>query len=290
MDLKVKAIKPKQPDWIHVLEWKSWWWGSPGAVQHHRYLVRQQSGALTVPTVGWVVHFHWQAETGVVKVASLTCSNFGEDRSGHRYKGFEFWTGGEIVLENPGKVDWSSRLGLRQPRTGRKKNMGMDRPANAHTLGKGDDRNILLWCKDFHSGSCDQAAPHAKIIHGREVSVRHICARCFQKDSAERSHPDTSLSYPHRTWQPSTHKPIHSTQIHPTSRLALNGWMSITRPSIARQWPRGGTCWWMECSRKTWVWYQMGGLSAMSLMDVDRWLGGDPGAEVWVWREGSERG
>ena len=104
----------------------------------------------------------------------------------------------KMVLENPGKVDWSSRLGLRQPRTSGK-NTGGDRPSNARTSGWGDDRNIVWWCKDFQSGSCDQSAPHTKNICGREVSVKHICAKCFQKDEAERSHPDTLPSCPHRS-------------------------------------------------------------------------------------------
>ena len=123
-----------------------------------------------------------------------------------------------MLLANQGKVDWSSRSGLRQHRTGRK-HIGVDRPANAHTSCKGGDWNIAWWCKDFQSGSCNQSAPHTNNIHAREVSVRHKCARCFQKDGAKRSHPDTSPSCPHRSWQHSTHKPLHSTQIHPTSRL-----------------------------------------------------------------------
>ena len=40
-----------------------------------------------------------------------------------------------MVLENPGKVDWSSRLGLRQPRTsGKNTEGGTGRPMHAHLV------------------------------------------------------------------------------------------------------------------------------------------------------------
>ena len=42
----------------------------------------------------------------------------------------------KMVLENPRKVDWSSRLGLRQPRTSGK-NTGRDRPSNARISDRG---------------------------------------------------------------------------------------------------------------------------------------------------------
>ena len=95
-------------------------------------------------------------------------------------------------------------------------------------------------------------------IPSRESSVRHICTKCFQKDGAEHSHPDTSPSCPHRLWQLNTHKPMHRSTPPPGWHVNRKQWMFRTRLNISRQWPRGGTCWWMGCLSKMWIWDQVG--------------------------------
>ena len=130
-----------------------------------------------------------------------------------------------MVLENPGKVDWSARLGMRQHKSGRK-STGVDRPGNTRAVSRGDDKNITWWCRDFQSGTCQQAAPHNKNIRGREVTVQHICAKCSQKEGAERSHPDTSASCPHsdRKWQSSMHTLMPHRSAHP---IVMCDWEAI---------------------------------------------------------------
>ena len=132
-----------------------------------------------------------------------------------------------MVLENTGRVDWSARLGLRQPRSSRR-GAGADRQGRPQFQSRGDDKNqkaITWWCKDNQSGTY-QVAPHSKIIRGREVTVKHICARCFQKEGAERRHPDTAVSCPHNgqdsSWLPVIPVPNEISHQKPTPNVCNN--------------------------------------------------------------------
>ena len=134
----------------------------------------------------------------------------------------------KMVLENPGRVDWSARLGLRQPRSSRR-GAGADRQGRPQFQSRGDDKNqkaITWWCKDYQSGTCNQVAPHSKNIRGREVTVKHICARCFQKEGAERGHPDTAVSCPHNgqdsSWLPVIPVPNEISHQKPTPSVCNN--------------------------------------------------------------------
>ena len=46
-----------------------------------------------------------------------------------------------MVLENPGKLDWSARLGMRQPKSG-KKSTGIDRPGNTRAVSRGMTKTL----------------------------------------------------------------------------------------------------------------------------------------------------
>lgn len=101
-----------------------------------------------------------------------------------------------MVLENPGRVDWSSRLGLKSG--DKKSSSGQTKSISSRG---GNDKKMTWWCRDYQIGTCNQSAPHTKNIRGREVTVRHICAKCFQKEGVERNHPDRAQTCPHLSEQ-----------------------------------------------------------------------------------------
>ena len=93
----------------------------------------------------------------------------------------------KMVLENPGKADWGSWLGMRKGASGidNKPSGPLRRGDAGSTANRGK-----WWCREFQSGTCSKSAPHTKNIRGREMIVKHICAKCFQKDGAEHAHGD----------------------------------------------------------------------------------------------------
>ena len=91
----------------------------------------------------------------------------------------------KMVLENPGKMNWGSRVG---PKNQEKRGV--------KASGKSDEKKTW-WCRDYQSNNCQVTAPHTKNVQGREVTVKHICARCFQKDGSEKNHPEKSTTCPH---------------------------------------------------------------------------------------------
>lgn len=58
----------------------------------------------------------------------------------------------------------------------------------------------VFWCKEFQKGSCAEAGPHMAQLkpEDKPVWVAHICAMCWQKDRAKRSHPESDASCPNK--------------------------------------------------------------------------------------------
>ena len=100
----------------------------------------------------------------------------------------------KMVLENPGGVDWGSRLGSK-PQASRQESQGAPSSYRSYR-DEGRRGPSVWWCKPFQTQECELPSPHSKNIRGREVTVKHICARCFQKDGAQRAHPDSTAECP----------------------------------------------------------------------------------------------
>ena len=100
----------------------------------------------------------------------------------------------KMVLENPGQADWGSQLSMRKGTSGNenKPSGPLRRGDAASTANRG-----TCWCRKFQLGTCSKSAPHTKNIRGREMMVKHLCAKCFQKDGAEQAHSDRDPVCPH---------------------------------------------------------------------------------------------
>ena len=86
----------------------------------------------------------------------------------------------KMVLENPGNVDWTRKVGA-QPKNGERG--GSKNPSQ---------QQGVLWCYDYNKSSCNKASPHSAELNGKQVTVKHICATCYKQDRVERSHQETS--------------------------------------------------------------------------------------------------
>ena len=165
----------------------------------------------------------------------------------------------KMVLENPGKVDWSSKLGLRQPRTSGK-NTGGDRPSNARISGRGMTGILCGGARTFSP---------AHVISQLLIQRTYVVGRSVWNTYARNVFRRTGQNAATQTHRQAAHTDHDSTHINPRTALRsapppywhVNGkrWMFRTRLNIARQWPRGGAGWWTGRVRETWMWNQMGG-------------------------------
>ena len=158
---------------------------------------------------------------------------------------FERWNGGRDGAWKPGKGRLVCQVRHETTQIRQERYRGWQ--ARQYTCSQlGDDKNITWWCRDLQSSTCQQAALHNKNIRGGgggEVTVQHICAKCFQKEGAEHSHP---------IHQPVAHTmtandDLTCTSLCPTSLPALlwcvigKPWIHKMRLSISRHWLLGGT-------------------------------------------------
>ena len=177
-----------------------------------------------------------------LKLLRLHAAVLGKKQSGLATWDTNFEQVERMVLGNPVKVDWSARLGMRQPKSGRK-GTGVDRPGNTRAVSWG-------MIKTLPGGAGTSSPAHVSKLHyttktsgGGEVTVQHICAKCFQKEGAEHSHPDTSASCPHNDckWRSN----MHILMPHKSARpIVMCDWETVDTQNEAecpRHWLLGGT-------------------------------------------------
>ena len=103
----------------------------------------------------------------------------------------------QMVLENPGRLDWGARLGIGEGKGSRDTRDSRDsrerKPANSNTLS----RAKVLWCMDYQNGSCKKSSPHEQDIRGSMFTVKHICKKCYDQDRVERAHKDRDAACPY---------------------------------------------------------------------------------------------
>ena len=76
-----------------------------------------------------------------LKLLHLHAAVLGKIESGLATWDTNFEQVGRMVPENPGKVDWSARLGMRQHKSGRK-GTGVDRPGNTRAVSTGMTKTL----------------------------------------------------------------------------------------------------------------------------------------------------
>ncbi len=64
---------------------------------------------------------------------------------------------------------------------------------------QGGKSDKVWWCREYQFNDCTLKAPHSSSVQGRQVSVLHICAKCYIKDKIQAPHRELSDDCPNRT-------------------------------------------------------------------------------------------